>query len=235
MFQNSTSLAQAMFFFWQIGPNACYFDIRNWMLYLVNLALNIVMLFHNSLVTVPLYSIVAHLDFHSNPPKVQKGHGHGGGHGKPASGSGSGGSGGSGGTGTKIHPTVDDTRALEATSLLGLNDVFQKFDTNSDGAIDSTEFQTLTVAMQKKHDNLKKGDFAAGPITVRDCEAIFNALDTSEDGELDKNEFVTWVATGLTKTPQECEDFACSGPLQRKLMNFLSLIRDEVDAPESDI
>jgi hypothetical protein len=48
------------------------------------------------------------------------------------------------------------------------------------------------------------------------------------NGELDKDEFVTWVATGLTKTPHECEEFAGSGPLQRKLMNFLQLIREEI-------
>jgi len=212
MFQNSTSLAQAMFFFWQIGSHACYFDIRNDILYIINLSLNIVMLFHNSLVTVPLYSIVAHLDYHSNPPKAAQGHGHEG----------------HGGESTKVQPTQDTQRTLNAKAFIKVNDLFQHFDVNNDGHIDSDEFQTLTVAMQKKHDESKSGDFAGGPITVRDCEAIFSALDTSVNGELDKDEFVTWVATGLTKTPHECEEFAGSGPLQRKLMNFLQLIREEI-------
>ena len=212
MFQNSTSLAQALFFWWQIGPHACYFDNRNQILYIINLSLNVIMLFHNSLVTVPLYSIVAHLDSHKNPPKPS-GHGHG--HGD--------------GSASKVHPNKGTSRTLESAQLININDLFQQFDTNGSGIIEPKEFQTLTVAMQKKHDESGSGDFAGGPITVDDCEAIFDALDTSENGELEKNEFVHWVATGLTKTPLECEDFACSGNLQRKLMNFLTLVREETE------
>ena len=82
--------------------------------------------------------------------------------------------------------------------------------------------------MQNKHDEEKKGDFAAGPISGRDCDSIFNALDTDENGGLSRDEFVHWVASGLTKTEHECEMFASSGVLQLKLMNFLTLIREEI-------
>tara|TARA_B110000008_G_C16581432_1_gene408507 strand:- start:215 stop:562 length:348 start_codon:yes stop_codon:yes gene_type:complete len=104
------------------------------------------MLFHNSLVTVPLYSIVAHLDYHSNPPKAAQGHGHEG----------------HGGESTKVQPTQDTQRTLNAKAFIKVNDLFQHFDVNNDGHIDSDEFQTLTVAMQKKHDESKSGDFAGG-------------------------------------------------------------------------
>lgn len=218
MFQNSTSLAQALFFAWQIGTHACYFDIRNDIMYTINLILNVLMLFHNSLVTVPLYSIVAHLDYHSNPPKKKKGHSHG--HG-----------GGGHGDSSKVHPASPDTaptRSVDTTSLLSLNDLFHKFDNNDDGNIEREEFQQMTEQMQKKHSEAGAGAFAAGPITGRDCESIFNALDTDENGGLSRDEFVHWVASGLTRTPHECELFASSGPLQLKLMNFITLIREEI-------
>ena len=216
MFQNSTSLAQALFFAWQIGSNACYFDIRNDIMYTINLILNVIMLFHNSLVTVPLYSIVAHLDYHSNPPKPPSGHGHyGGGDGEHGD--------------NKVHPVVAaPATSVDTTALLALNDLFHKFDANDDGNIEADEFRQLTEQMQNKHDEEKKGDFAAGPISGRDCDSIFNALDTDENGGLSRDEFVHWVASGLTKTEHECEMFASSGVLQLKLMNFLTLIREEI-------
>ena len=69
MFQNSTGLSQALFFIWQLGSDACYFQKRTLYIFIIKLTINVVMLIQNALVTVPLYSFVSHLDNHENPSK----------------------------------------------------------------------------------------------------------------------------------------------------------------------
>lgn len=72
MFQNSTGLSQALFFIWQLGTDACYFEKRTMYIFIIKLTINVVMLVQNALVTVPLYSFVSHLDNHDNPRKVKR-------------------------------------------------------------------------------------------------------------------------------------------------------------------
>ena len=128
---------------------------------------------------------------------------------------------------SRKKPTQVETRTIDTKVVVRVNDLFQSVDDNKDGHIDAQELQTLCMNLQNKFGQALPAN-NLNRITLNDCKLIFDSLDTSKNGQLEKSEFVGWISMGLIKTEEECRQFAESGVMQQKLMNFLALIKKEI-------
>jgi mlo protein len=213
MFQNSSSLSQAAFYWWQIGTDACYFNNRNSAILIFQIVLNLSMLLHNSLVTVPLYCVVTVVADHEKKSK-SKGRKISLKHNKSYVGRPS----------SKVNPSQGDSNNLTAKHVMRISEVFQRFDSDGDQRINAPELKELWGKLAKEYSADKANKTKIGEPTREEANFILKALDDDKTGFIEKGEFVEWISSGMTMTEAERKAYSESGSLQKKLGDLLTLM-----------
>ena len=225
MFQNSSSLSMSVFYLWQVGKEACYFNTRSYEAYYIQIFANVAMLVHMSLVTVPLYStlmlVVSHTNENSRASTMSK-------------------SSVGGTSSSKVAPAVSKKatplKCDEMTEMQlreNIEVVFKEFDADGDGKIDAGEFKVLWEALGGKYEKKNSGKSIQEP-TREESKFILESLDEDGDGFIMLSEFVSWISSGIVRSDEERDIYAKSGKLQSKLNDFLTLIKFSIDNREYD-
>ena len=224
MFQNSSSLSQALFYQWQIGPTACYFGNRNSVLLTLQILVNLFSMLHMSLVTVPLYCVYSnctlHDDSYGHSEKKMKAKSkimvkHHKSYKDPN---------GDGSSSSKVSPQEEDMKTVTANSVMHVTELFQKFDSDHDGHITWDELKTMWEQMASMYTKkFPNNDIISSP-TDEEAATILSSLDDDDNGSLEKSEFVDWISTGMTRSRAERAEYAASGKLQKKINDFLTLV-----------
>lgn len=235
MFQNSSSLSQALFYQWQIGNTACYFGNRNSILLTLQIIINLFSMLHMSLVTVPLYCVYSNCTLHDesighskkkakHKTKILMKH-----HKSYRNNS-------SSDVSSKVSPAEDDTTSVTANSVMHVTELFQKFDSDHDGHITYDELKTMWEQMASMYTKKYPNSNVIQSPTDEEAATILASLDDDDNGSLEKSEFVDWISMGMTRTRAERAEYAESGDLQKKINDFLTLVlwatgesKDDVD------
>ena len=96
--------------------------------------------------------------------------------------------------------------------------VWDKYDLDKDGSLNSSEFETFLKVITQRGD----------AITSEDCSRFLRQMDRSGDGKLQRDELVSFAGSGFEMGEEEAKEYASRSVMHELLVVFINKIKGSI-------